>query len=326
MSSIKALFASLSLIFVLAACSGGEETSSPNADIQDTADVSAVLSVDEIIQKSINAMNKLESYTMETNIEQIFDMPGQDAFQMNMMMVADTTSELVRLYQKRTSTEFEENSEVTQAESYFTEDGMFVKNPIQDSWVRYPREFSQDILEASQQQMNAEEHLKAFKQFTEDTKLTEDENHYILTVHGSDESFKAMVYGAISILEKARSTVDELLGMMEVQTFNYVIYIDKDTFYQTKMDMEMHMSLTIEDETMVTIHRMTGVITNFNSSGEITVPQDVLDSAEEFNFEFLEGLEDMEDFDLEDFDFDVIEEDELIDEQEIEADETEEEA
>ncbi|MFV8826492.1 DUF6612 family protein [Alkalihalobacterium sp. APHAB7] len=327
MSFIKALFVSLSLILLLAACSGGEPSSSTNTDNQDTTDAT-VLSVDEIIEKSITAMNKLESYTMEMNNEQELEMPGQDPFQMNMTMVADITVEPMRLYQKMTMTGLEESVEVIETESYFTEDGMFVKDSMQGGWVRFPEEFSQDLLEVSQQQMNAEEQLKVFKQFAEDTQLTEEESHYILTVYGSDDNFKTMAHEAMGFMQEAGASamMDELLGMMEVQTFNYVIYIDKDTFYQTKMDVEMHMSMTIEDETMVTIQRMTGVITNFNNVDEITIPQEVLDSAEEFSFEFLEGLEDMEDFDLEEFDFDVIEEDELTDEDEIEADETEEEA
>ncbi|MEB1806632.1 MAG: hypothetical protein LPK26_04975 [Bacillaceae bacterium] len=328
MSSIKALFASLCLIFVLAACSSGEETSSPNADIQDTEDVQSVISVDEIIQKSIKAMNKLESYTMEMNNEQELEMPGQEAFQMNMTMVADITMEPLRLYQKMTMAGLEESVDVIETESYFTEDGMFVKDSMQDGWMRFPEEFSQDILEVSQQQLNAEEQLKVFQQFAEDTELTEDDTHYILTVQGSDDNFKAMAHETMGFMQEAGASamLDELLGMMEVQTFNYVIYIDKETFYQTKMDVEMHMSMTIEDETMMTIQRMTGVISNFNNVGDITIPQDVLDSAEEFSFEFLEGLEDMEDFNLEDFDFEVIEEDELTDEEDIDADETEEEA
>ncbi|WP_216830355.1 DUF6612 family protein [Alkalihalobacterium elongatum] len=312
MNYIKALMASLALILVLAACGGNEpsSTESPTTDNQATEDDQGTtdLSVDEVIQKSIEAMNKLESYTMEMNNDQELQVPGEDPFSMTMTMVADITMEPLRLYQKMTMQGLEENVEVLETESYFTEEGMFVQDTMVGGWVKFPEEFSQEILQASQQQMNAEEQLKLFKQFAEETELTEDETHYILSVKGTDDNFKTMAQEAMGFIEEAGVMMDELLGMMNVETFNYIIYIDKGTFYQTKMDMEMHMSMTIEDETMTSIQRMTGVMTNFNGVGEITIPQEVIDTADEFNFDYLEGLEDMEDFDFEDFDFEDLEE------------------
>ncbi|OLO38109.1 hypothetical protein BTR23_11990 [Alkalihalophilus pseudofirmus] len=317
MRAIKALMASLALVLVLAAC-GGEPSNNDNVDNADNDNVGTVdLSVDEVIQKSIEAMNDLESYTMEMNNDQILEVPGEEAFEMNMTMIADITMEPLRLYQKMTINGLEEEMaemESLETESYFTEDGMFVNDQMQGGWIKFPEEFSQEILDASQMQMNAEEQLKMFQQFAEDTQLTADDAHFILTVQGSDDNFKAMAQEAMGFMDEAGVMMDELLSMMEIESFNYVIYIDKDTFYQTKMDMEISMSMTIEEETMKSTQRMTGVLTNFNNVGEIVIPQEVFDTAEEFNFDFLEDMEDMEDFDFEEFNFEDLEE---------EADETE---
>ncbi|WP_209121456.1 DUF6612 family protein [Alkalihalobacillus sp. BA299] len=314
MRSIKGGLAALALCFVLTAC----DEPSNNENVETT------LSVDEVIQHSIEAMNELQSYTMEMNNEQQLEMPDEEAFQMDMTMIADITIEPLRLYQKMTMSGLDENIEAVETESYFTEDGMFVKDSMEGGWIKFPEEFSQDILESAKMQMNAEEQLKIFQKFSEDTQLTEDDTHYILTTRGSDENFKEMAQEVMGFIDEAGEMMDELLSMMDIEMFTYVIYIEKDTFYQTKMDMEITMQMSMEGETMKSVQRMNGIMSNFNTVGDITIPQEVINTAEEFNFEFLEGLEDMEDFDFKEFDFEDIQEEEVTEEPGVEEDVVEE--
>ncbi|KMJ55260.1 hypothetical protein AB685_28190, partial [Bacillus sp. LL01] len=69
------------------------------------------------------------------------------------------------------------------------------------------------------------------------------------------------------------------------------------TFYQEAIDMAMEFSMEAEGETISMVQQSTGTFSNFNEIDSIEVPQEIIDSAEEFSFDF----EDFEDFDETEF-------------------------
>ena len=71
----------------------------------------------------------------------------------------------------------------------------------------------------------------------------------------------------------------EMLNNMDVKSLDVVMYIDKETFYTNAFDLDMDMTMKIEEEEMRIVQKMKSVITKINEIDEIVVPQEVIDRA-----------------------------------------------
>ena len=74
----------------------------------------------------------------------------------------------------------------------------------------------------------------------------------------------------------------EILNNMDVKSLEVVMYIDKETFYTNAFDLDMDMTMKIEEEEMRIVQKMKSVITKINEIDEIVVPQEVIDGAVDF--------------------------------------------
>lgn len=85
--------------------------------------------------------------------------------------------------------------------------------------------------------------------------------------------------------------MEEMLSMMTVNQLSYVVHVDKETFYQTKVLVNMDMEMDIEGEKVSSIQSVDSTLSNYDEVGEIAVPQDVIDNAQEITMEDLEQME-----------------------------------
>ncbi len=66
---------------------------------------------------------------------------------------------------------------------------------------------------------------------------------------------------------------------LNIKNIEYEIYIDKETFYPSKLNMNMDMDITVEGETISLKQIISGEYLDYNQIGEITVPQEIVDTA-----------------------------------------------
>ncbi|MDV2684261.1 DUF6612 family protein [Alkalihalophilus lindianensis] len=265
------------------------------------------LSIEDILTKSIEAMNGVESFTTEMDVDQETTLGEDETFTTQMKMKMDATQNPLAFYQQ-TSMQMPELEEATMnAEVYFTEDGAYMNDGMEDVWFKYPDEFTQDLLALQEMQMNPEEQLELLKSYTENLTMTEEGDHYIITIEGSDQSIDQMADQLNMMLgEGMADGLSELTAMMDITRMDYMIHINKETFYQEAIDMAMEFSMEAEGETISMVQQSTGTFSNFNEIDSIEVPQEIIDSAEEFSFDF----EDFEDFDETEFELEEEETDE----------------
>ncbi|WP_026672357.1 DUF6612 family protein [Alkalihalobacterium bogoriense] len=322
MKKLKLLIASLAIV-ALAACnqapadSDVEDNETPEAVEKngepeiDEESAQSNADADEILTKSLEAMNDVESFSMVMDSVQEMNIPGEGTVETKMTMESDIGHEPTRLFQKLSMEVPGESFGAMETETYFTEDGMFIKDGSMDQWIKYPDSYTEDMLSFAQLQSDNTQQLEMLKQFSEEITVAEDDTHYILTIKGEGDSLKEMAVEMMAMLgDDITGGMTEIFDLMEISVFDYELYIDKETYYQTRFTSTVEMSLTFEGETMVTKQTMDSTISNFNNVGEITVPQDVIDSAEEFSFDDFGDFSDLEDFDLEDLEDLEIEEDE----------------
>ena len=130
-------------------------------------------------------------------------------------------------------------------------------------------------------QADAPEQLRQLEQFVEDFTFEQDDDQYILTLEAEGEKFLQFV------LDQAKSTLgstaEDMTASMENMTIDeaiYALYIDKETFNLENMNMELVMTMVAEGEALKLSQSTTADYSEFDSIDAITIPQDVIDSAQ----------------------------------------------
>ncbi|TYS70832.1 hypothetical protein FZC76_02755 [Sutcliffiella horikoshii] len=271
-----------------------EETTNEVEEVDATEETEEqeALTADEVLQKSTEAMAKLSSYSMEMISDQEISMANEETIKMVTTTTTDMSLNPMAMYQVTSIEDADGMMDGMENESYFSEDGFFVYDSVAGQWYKMPEEFTTQINEMSEMQGNPAEQLEMLKDYTDKITMTEEEDHYVLNFEGSGEQFNelaGMIGGMMG--DGMGEVMQEMLSMMTVNQLSYLVHIDKESFYQTKVLLNMDMEMDVDGEKVSSIQVMDSTLTNFDEVGEITVPQEVIESAQEITQEDLEQME-----------------------------------
>ena len=296
------MFVAFLMMMMLAACgtsseqvegnkSGDEITQGQDDKKVDEKDeeeeASPSLTAETVLEKSMEATNALESYSMDVNMNQVISIQGEVPQEISTTMKMDVTMNPFAMYQV-----MQMNDEMTgsmEMESYYTEEAYYMHEPYTGGWYK----FEYDIPHEAFHQSPAEQ-MESLKSFANELTLKEDGDVYIITLEGTGDSYNELLQDA-SFIAEMDGMFDDIFSMINVNKISFEIHVNKTTFLQTKVNMTMDLEMNIEGEVMHTIQEMEMTVYNYNGINEIVVPQEVLDNLQDFNF----GDFDF-DFDLED--------------------------
>ncbi|WP_404449740.1 hypothetical protein LG307_08380 [Sutcliffiella horikoshii] len=313
MKSLKMMLVSILAVMLLTACSNtsngvngnvegnaeakettNEETTNSTTDGEgvDASEEQEALTAEEVLQKSTEAMAALSSYSMEMISDQEISMSGEDTIKMVTTTTTDMSLNPMAMYQVTSIEDADGMMESMDNESYFSEDGFFVYDSMAGQWFKMPEEFTAQLNAMSEMQTNPAEQLEMLKDYTDEITMTEEEDHYVLNFEGSGEQFNEMA-GMIGgmVGDDMGEMMQEMLSMMTVNQLSYLVHIDKESFYQTKVLLNMDMEMDVDGEKVSSIQVMDSTLKNFDEVGEIKVPQEVIDSAQEITQEDLDQME-----------------------------------
>lgn len=276
-----------------------EEPATEETEPAEEEEVSEELTVEDVLAKSIEAMNGVESFSTEMEVDQETTLGEEETIATKMTMKMDATQNPFGLYQETSMQvpDFDEGD--LMAKVYFTEDGAYMNDGMEDVWFKYPDDFTQDLLALQEMQMQPEEQLEILKSYSENLTMTEDGDHYVITVEGSDQTIDQMADQLNMMFgENLGEGFGELTSMMDITQLDYTLHINKETFYQEAIDMMMEFSMEAEGEKISMIQHSTGTFSNFNEIESIEVPQEIIDSAEELDLDF-GGFEDFDETEFE---------------------------
>lgn len=238
------------------------------------------LSPEALFQKMNEANNSLESFSTETTIHQVMTIDGEE-MSVNSVTSMDIIMDPLTMQQ----TIFTDVPDVgeQEVETYFTDEGFFMFDPEQDKWLKMPDELSGDLLKQLTEQANIDSQMQQFDAFIENFAVDEKDDHYLLTFKADDDSFNEQM------METLQGALPEEMGMMgeelfEQMTFNdmqYEMIIDKENYYIHTLQMTMDFDMELEGDTMHSVQSMKMTYDNYNNVGEIVVPDEILENAEE---------------------------------------------
>ncbi|TFD98249.1 DUF6612 family protein [Jeotgalibacillus salarius] len=279
------LLSTAALTLTLAACT---ETAEPAEGSKDTSS----MTLEEVYSMALEKNNEIESVKSSAILNQAVIMGSEDE-------TIHTTSEIdmtvvsnpLTLHQVNT-TEMS-GGEGTEApnqsftvESYMTEDGFYMQDPASSQWLKMPAEMSDQLIQMSHSQSNPGSELENLEAYIEDFTFEQNDDSFILTLNASGEKFSDM------LIEQTGELMPDLgLGIPAETLFKdttfedvlYVITLDKESFLIESLDLDMTMNMNFAEQSMKIEQNLESDYTDYNAIDEITVPQEVIDSAEEIS-------------------------------------------
>ncbi|QOY38058.1 DUF6612 family protein [Anaerobacillus isosaccharinicus] len=258
---LKVLGAALALVVVLAACNDQVATNLTDAE--------------DVLKQSLEVMEKLDSYSMTMESEQTMTINDSETMNMVMKINADMTLNPLAFHQKLSMESDMDMMGKIETEMYLVGDQVFMFDPMMKEWMELPMDLMGDLGGLSELQLSPDQQLLMLRSFADDIELSENGSNYVLKLSGEGSEFMEIAKffgGAGNELEEMLEFFSEL----KLNHIDYEIYIDKETFYQTKLNMTMDLTMGMEGETIHTIQTMKATIHGINEVGEIKLPEEVL--------------------------------------------------
>ncbi|OIJ14729.1 hypothetical protein BKP35_05810 [Anaerobacillus arseniciselenatis] len=256
---LKVLLAAVAMLFVLAACNSESASNLTEAE--------------DVLKQSLEAMEELNSYSMKMESEQTMNMNGEEEITMFMTIDADMMVDPMAFYQNLSMESDIPMMGAFETEMYLVDDTIYVFEPMMDEWMELPMEMAEELGGLAEMQLSPDQQLAMLRNFVDDIEMTENNNEYILKLAGEGTDFMeiAQVFGGVGT-----EGFDEMLEMFSQLDLNFVeyeIFIDKETLYQTKLNMTMDMTMGMDGETVRTVQLMNATITGYNEIEEIVLPE-----------------------------------------------------
>lgn len=267
----------------LAACgSAAEPKTDPETGKKVEVTNKSDMTAQEVYSKAMEVSAEQKSMHAVMDIEQNMSIPSEDMnldskIKMDMDMIVDPMA----LHQTMSMDMGEMGA--TDMELYMTDAGFFMHDAQMDQWIKMPNDMYEEMMASMGGETDPTLDLQMFKDFKDDLKFEQTDDEYILTLNASGDKLNNLVQkliGDAMPIEGAMTEEEqEVYDNMDVKSLDLTIYIDKKTFYTNAFDMDMDLTMKVEEEEMHMVQKMKSVITKINEIDEIVVPKEVLDEA-----------------------------------------------
>ena len=275
MKKWNTLLAVATLALGLAACN---ETADPvkNTNVTETSK----LTLKEVYDKSLKASEELKSVKAKIDMNQTMQLPAQDMnINVSSIMDMDYRLDPMQIHQTGTTSMQSDDKSLEaqdiEIESYITKDAFYMYEAQSGQWMKFPKEMMDQMMQTTDQS-NPTNQLKIIKSYLDDFTFEQDKDNYILTLQASGEKFTELVKKE---MEDALKSIDEEVNMdMTINSINYLIHIDKNSFQTNKVDVFFDMDMTINGEKRNIKQNVKSDFSNFNEVNEIVIPKEVIDN------------------------------------------------
>lgn len=238
-----------------------------------------VPTVEEFLQKAAEASEKLNSFTMDADIDQNMVISQGDQQQEQKIKIktkADLIKEPLEMYQNMDLDMGEQGSQ--NIEQYITQNGIYMK--VDGSWTKVPDEMRDQLLESIKQSSSPEKQLEQFQSITKDAKIVEDGDDYVLTADLSGDGLKEL---AQSLMNQAAGENEQTAAMMEqmnIKNIKISYAVNKETYLPTISKVDMMMDMDVEGQSVSLDMKVDSKFSNYDGVEKLEVPQEALNSAQ----------------------------------------------
>ena len=278
------LLAVTTLSFGLVACND-TATPTPGTKTEQTSN----LTLQDVFKKSMEQSESIKSLSANIDMTQLIEVPSQEiSMETTSKMDMDMVIEPLSLYQKGTTSmtmpgmPSSEQADDMKMESYMTEQGFYMFDSMSNQWTKLPSDMYEQIMSMSQKQADPAKQLKDLEAFKDDFTFEQTDSSYVLKLAASGDKFNELIQKQLAdTMPDMMVEEQELLKEMNIEKVNYEIFIDKETFNTTALNMIMNMTMVVEGEEMKLAQNLKSTYDNYNEVEKIEIPQEIIDNAQE---------------------------------------------
>ncbi|MCM3633982.1 DUF6612 family protein [Paenibacillus camelliae] len=243
-----------------------EET--PDAEVNEEANSDADK---ELFVAVVGEANNLNSFTVKMTADQTIDMDGE-VMETKTVSDMDVTMKPALAFKQLTTVEAAGETQVI--DSYFTEDGFFVKEPTAGVWMKLPAEMMDQVLQGvNQESLDPSAQLAQLVDYSESFAVEEKDGNYIFTLNAKGEEFN-------NLLAEQLGDQAAMLGDFEVNAAEYVIVVEKSSNKLISMDVFTDMKFQAEGQNLAIVSTVTTDYSNHNGIEAIELPEEALNAQE----------------------------------------------
>lgn len=278
------LLAVTTLSFGLVACND-TATPTPGTKTEQTSN----LTLQDVFKKSMEQSESIKSLSANIDMTQLIEVPSQEiSMETTSKMDMDMVIEPLSLYQKGTTSmtmpgmPSSEQADDMEMESYMTEQGFYMFDNMSNQWTKLPSDMYEQIMSMSQKQADPAKQLQDLEAFKDDFTFEQTDSSYVLKLSASGDKFNELIQKQLAdTMPDMMVEEQELLKEMNIEKVNYEIFIDKETFNTTALNMIMDMTMVVEGEEMKLAQNLKSTYSKYNEVEKIEIPQEIIDNAQE---------------------------------------------
>ncbi len=270
------------LALTLAACNS---SATPTKDTTNTSK----LTLEQVYDKAMKRQEDINSARAKADVTQVAKMGSGDKaqeFTSDTTMDVDVVSDPLGMHFSMTTTapdmvdEGDKNAAVS-VEMYMNQDqGIFAKDETSGQWLKLPSDDFDAIFKETTSSANAKEQLEQLKKFVNDFKFEQTDDAYVLTLDAKGDKFKELIDSELKKSMKDFNLQENLLDNLTINNMDYVLYIDKESFDTKKIDVNMDLKITVDNEEVSSKTKTVVTYTDFNNLKTIDIPKEIIDNAQ----------------------------------------------
>jgi len=248
--------------------------------------------VEQIYEQSLSAMAKANSYDFTMDTKQSISLPveGGSNEQISMQMVMNGSimeqplSMVMDVNVNLEDVMVPELADLQDAsmQYFLVNNQLYMKNPLLgDIWLKEPIKNMDDL----GAQLDPAYIAQNFNNGLENANVIEHGNTYVLVIEGTNdalkESFNEMISNIITEAGTEFYSEDQagIMANTQINKLNMKLWIDKETYYQKRIDLELELEIVKDDQSMTIEQIIVGDYSNFGAIDEIVLPSDIQDNA-----------------------------------------------
>ncbi|UJL47033.1 hypothetical protein KFZ58_03560 [Virgibacillus sp. NKC19-16] len=272
------------MAFVLAACN---DTAEPTADTIEEEE--SELTAQEVYSEALEASEEMESAEVSMNMQQQIaseaestSIDTESSFDMQMTM------DPLAIYQEGTTKmmmDGEEGMPEMGMEMYMVDDGMYMYSDQIGNWMKVDNAAMDAVNAMDGQQQDPSEQLKMLQEYTDDLSFEQSDDEFILTLNADGEKFNELIQEVMeeSLTPEMTQAMGEegqnALENMTINSMDYEMFIDKESFDMNAFNMNMDMTMEAEGDAINLVQNLESSYSNINNVDPIEVPEEIENNA-----------------------------------------------
>ncbi|WP_025677330.1 DUF6612 family protein [Paenibacillus massiliensis] len=240
----------------------------------------ALPTAQELIEKVASEGANLKSFHMQSSINQDMKITAGENTQdqkLNMTIDMDYVGEPLGVYSEIV-TEMPGVAEKTTMKQYITEKAAYMENA--GTWMKLPDATITELVEQMKAQGNPEEQLKQLSSILDEVNVSEKDGQYFMEAKISGDNVKALAEKFLSQSGAADEQLSAMLQQMNLKSMEISYLIDKKTYFPLSSTVKMQMDMSMDGQSLDMSMAMDATFSKLNEVEAISIPQEVIDSAQ----------------------------------------------